>query len=219
MLKFLDDRLKKSKENYLDIKLDKQFSVDYCLSYDDKSEFICRKAKKTKFLYTKDNTRIYFSDKDLISIIIGLEKHYIEKIMNSMYNLYNEEGNKKFKFMIADEEFEGIGIEILNDDSLIPTIYDVEVSIKNLTLLLSLIFYKERLASQTTNKKLLKRTLFKYIALIGCFGLESTKYRKLLEIEVFKSEITWEVVNEKKDKELDRLFNECEVFDKYIDLW
>ncbi|WP_419393436.1 hypothetical protein [Cytobacillus praedii] len=192
------------------------------------NSFLCLKQDKVKFLIIEeiDNIKLYLSDADIIDIITKLEEKSFNILINSFFELYNE-NNAEFVFQINGQEYKTFGLKFDSKDKYvfntqIETKADFPISFEDLINLLNLIFAKEIHSMNLFDPGFhrLKRQLAKYIALSNYYrDYNNNKFKHYLEnigYNIQKDNVFSVYNNEYKQKNIDEKFNITEVFENII---
>lgn len=162
------DELKKNSGK----KISKNFSVYVPLKvkiYGIQNEnFLIRKDKFTKYMYIKNGCRVYFSDADIISMILQLENgQTIHTLLTFLADAYR--GNfDTYRILSGHNEYEVKGIPQIKERQMLVNRQDIDISFGELFILVNLIISKDHAASPLWEGKpsFLKQTLVKYISLL-----------------------------------------------------
>ena len=145
------------------------------------NKFVIKKQEKSKILIVSGKQRVYLSDYQILSTILKMDKDYINWFICAFVNLYNNIF-EKFKFKIADKEFEGIGISYYPQPKEILLFSDTIIDINEFIFVLNFIFSKDYQWEQDKAKKdFSKRTIIKYITLLDYYANKTERSRDFLE--------------------------------------
>ncbi len=151
------------------------------------SNFVALKLSDISILLENNGIKIYFSDYDIIKILIDLPLMVREKLFESFYEVVNDRGTE-VKFFINDKHFSISGIKFFSGNIEIKESNGLNLHINDFIGLLNLIVEKERVSNESEK---FKETLNKYILFTNLF---SSKYEKELENILLRNNI------EKKSK-------------------
>lgn len=124
------------------------------------TNFVARKDKFTKFLYTKENCRVYFSDGDILTMLLQLrDTSTMDWLVERLKKAYKGEF-EKYQIFIAgegsfsdDRENEKVGylvdgIGLTEDEQILTNPQDIDIPFKELLILINLILAKDRAAEE-----------------------------------------------------------------------
>lgn len=139
------------------------------------SNFIFRKDtnprnSKTRILYVKDDVRVRFSDNDILEMIMSIEeKHIVQNMLQVFKEVYSGKYDTLLMRM-GEEEYLIPALPIINFDKTLENRKDISISFDDLYVLINLIIAKDIASTEVIGKMdYLKRTLSKYILVIGCY--------------------------------------------------
>ena len=144
-------------------------------------QFVIQKQEKAKLLLVSEKQRVYLSDYQILSTILHLDKDLIDWFIRSFLELYK--GNfKVFKFKVADEEFNGIGIGYYPNPKEIVLFSDTQIDINDFIFVLNFVFSKDyQWEIDRPQEDYSKRTLVKYITLLDYYSNKSKRSKEFLE--------------------------------------
>lgn len=144
-------------------------------------KFVIKKQEKAKLLIVSGKQRVYLSDYRILSTILQLDQSYIDWFIQAFINLYNN-NYETFKFMVADETYEGIGISYYSMPKEILLFSDTKIDINELIFVLNFIFSKDYQWEQdSSTKDYSKRTIVKYITLLDYYSYKTDRSKEFLE--------------------------------------
>ncbi|WP_313185097.1 hypothetical protein [Lacrimispora sp.] len=132
------------------------------------TNFLIKKNEFTKYLFIGNGARVYFSDADIISMLLQISN---EDIMNELVvglkNLYRGNGNK-YQFFIDDTQYESIGLPPIFNSQILLNPQDIDMDFENVFLLVNMILAKDAAAVPLWGNKyeFMKHTIVKYISLL-----------------------------------------------------
>ena len=143
--------------------------------------FLIKKSQLSKFMLAIGNQRVYLSDLDIIRCILALDKKIIKWFLSEFVSLFKNQ-EKKIKFKIDEEIFEGYGINLLEDNIKLNIFSDSEIHINDFIYLINLVLSKDIVWSNfTKDNKYYKITLYKYIVLVDFYAFNSKRDPKVLD--------------------------------------
>jgi len=144
-------------------------------------QFMIQKQEKTKLLLVSEKQRVYLSDYQILSTILHMDKDLIDWFIRSFIELYK--GNyKNFKFKVADEEFNGIGIGYYPSPKEILLFSDTKIDINDFIFVLNFVFSKDyQWEKDILIEDFSKRTIVKYITLLDYYANNSERSKEFLE--------------------------------------
>lgn len=222
-IKDLDDLYKKeSKENGIKFK-DKSFSCNIPFEvqlYGKKSEkYIIRKKRKlTRFLFVEKGCRVYFSDVDILMMLLQLqERKTMDTLIEHLIKAYQGEVEKYF-ITICSTNYEVEGILKVEDEQVFTNPQDIDISFNELLILINLVLSKDRASNPLWPKQVdfFKHTVSKYIALIKHYYYGDIKARDyLLNMGYNVNEDIYSNYNTQQKRDEKRgFFSDFEVFEK-----
>lgn len=145
--------------------------------------FLIRKNEFTKYLYIKNGCRVYFSDADIISMILQIKnKQTIQSLILFLTDAYRGKFNS-YKILLGQNEYEVKGIAQIKEKQILVNPQDIDIPFEELFLLINLIISKDNAASPLWEDKpsFLKQTLAKYISLIKFYYYADEEAKNYLE--------------------------------------
>ena len=140
-----------------------------------------RRKSKTRILYVKDNVRIRFSDNDILEMIMSIEEsHIVQKLIHVFKEVYSGKYDTLMMRM-GDQEYEIPALPNISFDKILESRKDISISFEDLYVLINLIIAKDIASTAVIGKMdYLKRTLSKYILVIGCYYFDEKKEKDCL---------------------------------------
>lgn len=146
------------------------------------NNYIIRKGTLTKFLYIKNGCRVYFTDADILTMLLQIQnKDTMSSFVENLERAYKN-CVEKYYIWIGKEKYEVNGIHQIEDDQILMNPQDVDISFNELLVLVNLILSKD-LASNPLwpgRPDFFKHTTSKYITLIKYYYFRDTRARKYL---------------------------------------
>ena len=181
------------------------------------SNYIIRKGKFTKFLYAKNGCRIYFSDVDILAMLLQItNKETMNKLVENLKKAYRDDV-AKYDIYLGNKKYEAEGIEQIKDEQILYNPQDIDISFDELLILINLILAKDRASNFLWKGRpdFFKHTLSKYISLIMYYyyGDEiAKKYLSDIGYEV-KKDIYFNYNTTEKRDEKRRIFTNFQMFE------
>lgn len=183
----LDELYGKSRNENSIEKDEKNFAIFYPLKielyFNTNMNYIIRKREFTKYLYIKDGARVYFSDADILTMLLQVnEKCIIGEVIESLKKLYQGKG-EKFFFYIDKEKYEGDGLPAILSTQMLTNPQDIDVSFEDLLTLINMILVKDAASIPLwdDNPEFLKHTIVKYILLLKYHYVKDEKVKIYLD--------------------------------------
>lgn len=180
--------------------------------------YIIRKKEVTKFLYTKNGCRVYFTDADILTMLLQIEsKGTIDILVENLKKAY-QNYVEKYYIYIGEEKYEVEGIFQVEDDQILNNPQDIDISFNELIVLVNLILSKDRASSPLGkgDRDFFKETLSKYISLIQYYYYKEEKAKMyLLDLGYDIGKDIYSNYNTPyKQKKKTKLFANFEVFER-----
>lgn len=180
--KLYQDELKKN----ADKKISKDFSIYVPLIVKiygtQNGNFLIKKNEFTKYLYIKNGCRVYFSDADIIDMILQVKREQtLQNLIISLADAYH--GNfDTYRIVLGQNEYEVKGIPQIKENQILVNHQDIDISFEDLFILVNLIISKDYAASPLWEGKpsFLKQTLVKYISLLKLYYESDVAAREYL---------------------------------------
>ena len=180
--------------------------------------FIIRKGKLTRFLYIKNGCRVYFTDADILTMLLQIQnKDTMTLLIENLKNAYKN-CVEKYYIWIGKKKYEIEGIPQIEDEQILMNPQDVDISFNELLVLINLILSKDQASIPLWPGRpdFLKHTTSKYITLIKYYYYGDTKARKYLlnmgynvDEDIYSNYSTQDKRDEKRG-----FFSDFEVFEK-----
>lgn len=148
----------------------------------ENSNFLLKKGEFTKVLYIKDGCRVYFSDADILTMLLQIkDKNTICLLLENLRRLYQLNG-EKYNIVIGNEEYEVTGIAQVKDEQILTNPMDIDISFEELLVLINLILSKDIEAAPLWKNKpnFRKHTLAKYLSIIKYYYFGDNKAERYL---------------------------------------
>ena len=144
--------------------------------------YIIRKSKLTRFLYIKDGCRVYFTDADILMMLLQVKNQatmdtFVEKLVHAYYDELEQ-----YYIHIGKTEYEMWGIGKVEDEQILKNPQDIDISFNELLVLINLILSKDKASIPLwpSRPDFLKHTLSKYITLIKYYYYGNEEAKKYL---------------------------------------
>lgn len=186
-IKKLDLLYEKSKSENDIAKNDKRFAI-FCplkikLYNDINMNYIIRKSEFTKYLYIKNGARVYFSDADILTMLLQIkEKDIVGKVVESLEKLYKGKG-EMFSFYVDEDKYEAEGIPVVFCTQMLNNPQDIDIPFEDLFTLINMVLAKDAASMLLwdNNPEFLKHTIVKYILLSKYYYFNNEKVKKFLD--------------------------------------
>ena len=184
----------------------------------ESNNFIVRKGQFTKYLYVKQGCRVYFSDADILMMLLQINTSTtIDLLIEALKKLYFNEG-EPYNIIIGEESYELKGIREITHDQIFTNPQDINISFVDLLILINLILAKDMVSVPLWPDKpnFLKHTTSKYILLLQYYYYKDEKAKSFLksvgfdvESDIYSNYDT----QEKRDAKL-KIFCDFDSFEK-----
>lgn len=141
-------------------------------------DYIIRKGKFTKFIYVKNGCRVYFTDADILMMLLQIQKSStMDSFLLVLKKAYNQEEMEKYSIRIEDKEYRLYGLKNVSDEQILKNPQDIDITFNDLLILINLILSKDQASNDLWSKKtdFFKHTLSKYISLIKYYYYHDEK--------------------------------------------
>ena len=180
------DLLYKNSKNENDIaKNNKKFAIFYPLRIELDNyvnmNYIIRKSEFTKYLYIKNGARVYFSDADILTMLLQInEKDIVEKVIESLEKLYEGKG-VKFFFYVDGDKYEAEGLPVVFSTQLLSNPQDIDIPFQDLFTLINMVLAKDAASMPLwdNNPEFLKHTIVKYIILLKYYYFKNERVKNI----------------------------------------
>lgn len=152
--------------------------------------YIIRKSEFTKYLYVKNGARVYFSDADILTMLLQIKENYvIEKVIESLEKLYEGKG-ERFTFYMNEDKYEGEGLPIIFNSQMSNNPQDIDVPFEDLLTLINMVLAKDAASMSLwdNNPEFLKHTIVKYILLLKYYYFKDEKVKIYLDSVGYNTE-------------------------------
>ena len=149
----------------------------------ENGNFLIRKEEFTKFLYVKNNCRVYFSDADILMMLMQIKaQDTVDALVEHLKKAYWGE-MEPFGISVAENEYEVLGIPEIKEEQALTNLQDITLSFGDLLALINLVFAKDAASNMLWKDKpdFLKHTVCKYITLLRFYYYRDEKARKFLK--------------------------------------
>lgn len=190
------------------------------------SNFIIRKDnKKTKFICVHYNSRVYFSDYDIIGMLMQVSDcKIINQILQEFKLLFNKQIDHTFDIQIESNRYNVPGLPLYEHKQIIKNEKDVDLEFQDLLILINLVIAKD-FASNTAarNSKsstdFVKKTLSKYILAIEYYVNRNSEAERILTEIGIDCELSFEENFLLREKETGKCFVEnMELIEKGLNI-
>lgn len=180
--------------------------------------FIVRKGQFTRYLYVKEGCRVYFSDADILMMLLQInDSTTIDLLIEALKNLYFNEG-EAYNIVIREKSYELKGIREITNDQMFTNPQDINISFMDLLILINLILAKDMMSVPLWPDKpnFLKHTTSKYILLLLYYYYKDEKAKSFLESIGFdvESDIYSNYDTQEKRNEKLKIFCDFDSFEK-----
>lgn len=180
--------------------------------------YIAKKGEFTKFIYTKSNCRVYFSDADILTMLLQVKnKDTIDTLIKHLKEMYA--GNtEKFEIDILGKKYNVEGLQAIYDEQILTNPQDIDISFNELLVLINLVLSKDKAATSLWTQKpdFLKHTISKYISLLEFYYYGKESAREYLDFMGFdtKADIYANYDTKAKRDEKTHFFCDFDLFEK-----
>ena len=187
------------------------------------NSFCIKKAEFTRFLYVKNGCRVYFSDADILSMLLDVrDKKVMRDIINRLKHVYSTGSGTKFSVEFNGIEYDAYGIGMLNHPQVLTNYKDIDIDFTDLLILINLVIAKDIDSSPLwpTHAPFFKKTICKYVSILeyayfdnssACVFLENVGY------DINKSIIENYDTAKKRDEKYN-MFTEYPLFEKMFEV-
>lgn len=143
------------------------------------------KEHRTQILYTKKNTRVYYSDADLLEMLIQIKDASIRECILDTFMKWPYEKKHEGAVCIFNKNFSFNAIEIPQYPIDLVDYHDLELSLNDLFYIINFVIAKDIYVSRISKSgyKFDRRTINKYTALLLWYWYKDTSVKKqLIEI-------------------------------------
>lgn len=185
-IEVLDDKYRKERKKNGIKKEDKSFVCNIPFRVNlygtVNRNYIIRKGKLTRFLYIKNGCRVYFTDADILMMLLQVQKRstmdaLVETLIQAYHNNYEE-----YCIHIGKTKYEMCGIAKIEDEQILKNPQDIDITFNELLVLINLILSKDKASVPLwpSRPDFFKHTLSKYISLIKYYYYGDEKAEKYL---------------------------------------
>lgn len=181
-------------------------------------EFVIRKGQFTKYLYVKNGCRVYFSDADILMMLLQIKtKSTMDLLIAELKRLYMNEG-EPYEIVIGEDSYILRGIKRIADGQILTNPKDINITFEDLLILVNLILAKDMMSVPLWLDKpnFLKHTTSKYITLLKYYYYMDEKAKTFLENLGFdvKGDIYSNYDTQKKRNAKIKIFCDFDSFEK-----
>lgn len=185
-IEVLDEKYKKERKDNGISKGDKNFVCNIPFRVNlygtINRNYIIRKDKLTRFLYVKNGCRVYFTDADILMMLLQIQSRttmdaFIKTLIQAYHNNF-----EKYHIYIGGTKYEMYGIAKVEDEQVLKNPQDIDISFNELLVLINLILSKDKASVPLWpgRPEFFKHTLSKYISLIKYYYYRDKKAEKYL---------------------------------------
>ena len=175
--------------------------------------------KKTQFIFTHCDARAYFTDYDILKMLMSIDNEdVLSKIVENFKLLYSGSGSL-YNMFINKKKYVIKGIEVPPHSQMLQNKKDIPMEYEDLMILIILVLAKDQAKDQaeeeTTEIKSYKRTLAKYISLLEWYRFNNDYAKQYLDNIQFPWDETIDINFDtaEKAKSLHKLFPKEEIFE------
>lgn len=149
--------------------------------------FIIRKKKQlSRFAYIKNGCRVYFSDADILTMLLEIEdKNTMDRLLQALIKAYYEEQKEQYYIRIGQSQYMLFALDKVGDKQVLTNKQDVDITFDELYVLINLILSKDRMSNEiwqhTHGKDYYMHTISKYITLLKYYYYGDKKAGKYLQ--------------------------------------
>lgn len=198
----------------------KKFTVFLSLNFkygkNNNKNFIVRKNDFTKYLFVKNDVRVYFSDADILNMLLQIDdRNIMDDLLLGLKNLFNGKGEEYIIF-VNDVEYKGLGIPYIGCTQIFSNPQDIEIEFDDLFVLINLILAKDIASTPLWNIQFVKRTIGKYLILLKWYYYKDKAAGEYLHRKgYFEKNTIYENFNTNEKREANNLiFNDIKEFEK-----
>lgn len=180
--------------------------------------YMIRKGRLTKFLYIKGGCKVYFTDADILMMLLQIQEKSIMDLL--LENLKKAYGNhtEKYVISIGKKEYQVDGISQIKSQQILTNPQDIDISFDELLVLINLILSKDQASNPLWVAKpdFFKHTLSKYILLLKFYYYRDCKAKEYLvnmgyniDADIYSNDRIQARQDEKKD-----YFSNFKLFEK-----
>lgn len=146
-------------------------------------EFIIKKGQFTKYLYVKNRCRVYFSDADILMMLLQIKaSSTMDLLIEEFKKIYMDEG-ESYEIVIGKESYALKGMKKIVDGQILSNPKDIDITFEDLLILINLILAKDMMSVSLWLDKpnYLKQTTSKYISLLKYYYYMDERAKVYLE--------------------------------------
>lgn len=226
----LDNIYGQKKSEIREYNVDNDFCIYIPVTIETKSfsnkNFLIRKSKDIKFLYIKDGCRIYFSDADIINMLLNLKNQKsIEQLILYFEKMYKTELDEleTYSIIFEDKRYNVKGYFDIQDTQILLNKQDIDIEFNDLLVLINIILAKDHYVfnskrySKYHSINFIKTTCVKYITLLKYYYFDDVKAKLYLENNRYclDKDIDYNYKRFRNKIERNRIFQNFEEFEKY----
>lgn len=145
--------------------------------------YLIRKQEFTKYLYCKNGARVYFTDADILEMLLQIrEKETMCSIINSLAEMYRDNGTK-FTLQINEKKYDAKGLPLIQDKQMLKNRKDIDISFEDLQFLINIILAKDKASIVLWKDKpdFQRQTIVKYIVLLKFYYYNDVNAKEYLQ--------------------------------------
>ena len=145
--------------------------------------YIIKKAEFTKYLYTGDDCRVYFSDADILMMLLQIKKNTTIDLLLEYFKKVYVGDVEKYTILVGENEYDVSGILKINDNQILTNPQDIDITFDELLVLINLILSKDITSTPLWESKpdFLKHTITKYSSLLKFYYYGDDRAKKYLD--------------------------------------
>lgn len=144
--------------------------------------YTIKKSKTTDFIYTKNEVKVYFTDAEILDMLIrSNNKSAVTRVVIELMEFYTDKNTIEVEIKVNGSlSYIMSGIEIIEADPVM-SIKDVTISFEDIITLLNLIMAKEYSVYLVNGNGKYKATIAKYVSILSWYVLEDDKAGEYLK--------------------------------------
>lgn len=149
----------------------------------ENENFLIRKEEFTKFLYVKNDCRVYFSDADILMMLLQIkDQDTVDSLVEYLKKAYLGE-METFGISVGENKYQVLGIPEIKEEQVLTNLQDIALSFGDLLVLINLVLAKDTASTLLWKGKpnFLKHTVSKYITLLRFYYYKDELAEKFLE--------------------------------------
>lgn len=181
------------------------------------SLYVIRKQEFTKYLYCKNGVRVYFTDADILEMLLQLENaETVDEIIRGLIAIYNN-GGEQFSFIIDGKKYEAIGLPVIKNNQILKNNQDVDISFEDLLFLVNIILAKDKASIKLWKGEpdFQRQTIVKYVVLLKYYYYGDDNSKNYLQQKGYdiNSKIHQNYDTGKKRTKINKIFYDFDLFE------